>query len=187
MSTYLLPKKIENESLSTNQLLNYGLIVLVIILLVALIYSRYRYKTNLKLFREGSEKGLFTTSQTVLNKEKNNEISAKLSALEAENFYLDSKMSIRKLANKLDTNVKYISTYLNQTLGCNYTSYINRLRIDWLQRKLNTDAEFREKYNLDGMAKQCGFASYFALNTACKRMLNKTASEVIKEVTQDDS
>lgn len=168
-----------------NQLLIYGLSILVIVLLTVLIYYIYRNRKSAKVGAEEGKKLFFNNPKAVLSKEKTDEISLKLSKLEADEFYLETNISISNLADKLDTNVKYISTYLNQNLGNNYTTYINQMRMRWLQNKLSTDPEFGAKYTLDTMAKKCGFTSYYALNAACKRLLGKTASEFIKNENCD--
>lgn len=91
-----------------------------------------------------------------LDEKKADELLAKLSALEFENFFLEKSLTLNKLAIKLKTNTTYLSQIINDRKGCHFNIYLNELRIKYITHKLYNDKAWR-KYSIKALSEECGF------------------------------
>jgi len=78
-------------------------------------------------------------------------------------YYLDSGLSIESLSRHIGTNRSYLSLAIMYGHGCNFNTYVNRLRIKELLEH-NHQTRLREKTFSD-TALICGFN--------CKRTFNR--------------
>jgi PAS domain S-box-containing protein len=90
--------------------------------------------------------------------------------LEAERLFLNPDLTLRKMADKLATNTKYLSQVINHQTGLNFQQFINKYRVEEAKAKI-TDKALRH-LTLYGVALQCGFKN------------KSTFYKVFKEVTQ---
>lgn len=100
--------------------------------------------------------------------------------MENEKIYLQNDISKKKLADKLETNTKYISITINQKFDCNVNSFINKYRIKEARRILTTTD--MKKITIEAVAKQVGFNSISTFNISFKKMLGITPSFFIKSL-----
>lgn len=82
----------------------------------------------------------------------------KLERFEKSNLYLKNSISLFKLTAYCDSNVKYVSHVLNFHKEKDFNNYINELRIQYVLKKLHSDANYR-KYKIAILAKESGFSS----------------------------
>lgn len=75
--------------------------------------------------------------------------------LEEEELFLDPNLSLKSLADRLDTNTKYLSQVVNHCSGQNFQQFINAYRVAEVKSKL--EANEHEHLTLYGLAQQCGF------------------------------
>ncbi len=108
-------------------------------------------------------------------------ILAKLDNLEEENFFLDPSCNLHALAETLKTNPKYLSQVINQEKGCNFNTYLNCLRIDFLIPKLIEDEDLRNS-KLCYIATTVGFNTLNTFNSAFKKRKGILPSYFIKEL-----
>lgn len=87
-----------------------------------------------------------------------NEILGKLDKMEEKRFYLEKGLTQNQLAKKLKTNTAYLSAIINMHKGCNFNSYVNRLRVEYAKEMIANDSEWR-KYSIDTISKECGFSN----------------------------
>lgn len=80
---------------------------------------------------------------------------ALLQQLEDHKIYLDPDLSLKKTADLLTTNTKYLSQVVNQYTGHNFQQFINTYRIEAVKSKID-DPEFRN-LTLYGISLYCGF------------------------------
>lgn len=67
--------------------------------------------------------------------------------------YLDKSLSLDSLSELIGTNRAYLSAYMNQVLGCSYSDYVAKLRLEEAKRLLlETD------YTIETIALSTGFA-----------------------------
>lgn len=75
--------------------------------------------------------------------------------IETEQLHLNSGLTLRAVAERLNTNTKYLSQVINHHVGSNFHTFLNKYRIEEVKRKMLDD-----KYGnltLFSLALQCGF------------------------------
>ncbi|ARD44818.1 AraC family transcriptional regulator [Colwellia sp. PAMC 21821] len=93
-----------------------------------------------------------------------------------EQLYLDSNLSLQKLANHLAISPNYISQTLNETLCTNFFDFINKWRIEAAKPKIlaNQDSVLH-------VALEVGFNARSSFYKAFKQETGKTPSEFRKQ------
>lgn len=104
--------------------------------------------------------------------------------LNNDKLYTNNNLTIELLADKLNTNRTYLSRVINQTFNCNFSSLINKYRINEA-RKLLSDPKF-ESYSIEGIAFEVGYNSKSVFNNAFKKQTGLTPSfyknEMLKNI-----
>ena len=114
--------------------------------------------------------------KSALSEEVEDAVLAKLTRLlDAEKPYLDSDLSLPKLAGRLDTSPHHLSQLLNDRLGQNFFDWLATHRITEAQRLLNDAATAHLK--IDEIAERVGYNSPSAFHTAFKRLTNQTPAQ----------
>ncbi len=114
--------------------------------------------------------------KSALSEEVEDAVLAKLNRLlEAEKPYLDSDLSLPKLAARLDTSPHNLSQLLNDRLGQTFFDWLAMYRIAEAQRLLNESATANLK--IDEIAERVGYNSTSAFHTAFKRLTNQTPAQ----------
>lgn len=93
------------------------------------------------------------------------QILEKLNRFEANNEYLQSNITVQILAEKLETNSKYISKIVNLYKEKTFTKYINDLRVEYAIGQLQKDKKLRN-YTIYALAIEFGFNSAESFSTA---------------------
>ena len=76
--------------------------------------------------------------------------------MEEQKYYLKPTLTLNELAQELNTNRTYISSYLNRQMNMTFYDYINKLRIERAAIPLMRE---HPEYKLEFVASQSGFAS----------------------------
>lgn len=100
--------------------------------------------------------------------------------LQAEKPYLDSDLTLPKLAEDLNISTHHLSQVINEMHGENFFTFINTYRVAEVKRKIQ-DPKF-EKYSLLGIALESGFNSKSAFNRVFKNLTGMTPSEFRKSL-----
>ena len=74
-----------------------------------------------------------------------------------DEVFIDNNLSIESLAEKLDTNRRYLSQLINEEFSVNFNSYINEFRVK-KAKELLLDKNF-DYLNLEGIGTEVGFNS----------------------------
>lgn len=93
------------------------------------------------------------------------------SMVENDRLYLDPKLSLRQLAERLGTNRTYLSQYFNEVKGVTFYDYINAMRIN---KKSVPLMQEHPEYTLDYVAKQSGFNSLSTFRRAFRKYTGTT-------------
>jgi len=93
-----------------------------------------------------------------------------------EKLYLDSNISLQKLANHLAISPNYISQTLNETLCTNFFDFINKWRIDAAKPKILANQD-----TVLNIALEVGFNARSSFYKAFKQETGKTPSEFRKQ------
>jgi AraC-like DNA-binding protein len=102
------------------------------------------------------------------------ELRARLDYLMSEEaLYLDRDLSLTQLATALSASPHQVSELLNAELGCTFYDYVNRHRVEAVQRRLRSEAQATV---LD-LALESGFNNKATFNKAFRRVAGCTPSE----------
>ena len=101
-----------------------------------------------------------------------------LTALENQHFYIEAKLTLKKLADALETTPNNLSWLLNQKYGNTFYEYVNRLRVEaFLEKVANGE---HESHTVLALALDVGFNSKSTFNKAFKAIMNDTPSNYIR-------
>ena len=89
--------------------------------------------------------------------------------------YKDKSYSARKLAEDLGTNTRYISAVVNVRFHMNYTSFINKYRIEEAMSIL-VDRRYRD-LNMQEVSDMVGFANRQSFYASFFKIMNMTPRE----------
>ncbi|HMQ48377.1 MAG TPA: AraC family transcriptional regulator [Saprospiraceae bacterium] len=95
--------------------------------------------------------------------------------------FLNPKLSLRELADLVETNDKKLSTLLNQNLHTNFYDYINAYRIQRFKERANKGD--LKSLSVLGLASACGFTSKSSFYRAFKKKTGMTPSTYLKKST----
>lgn len=97
------------------------------------------------------------------------------SLIENEELYLNERLSIKSIADRLDLNVNHLSQIINQQSGKNFFRFINEYRVEKAKSLLSDPSN--KKFTILGIAFECGFNSKSSFNSIFKEYTGKTPSE----------
>jgi PAS domain S-box-containing protein len=99
--------------------------------------------------------------------------------VETEKLYLDPNLTLKALADKLNTNTKYLSQVVNHYAGTNFQQLINSYRVQAVKRLIRDGGS--ERLTLFGVAAQCGFKNKSTFYKVFKEVTHLTPKEYMKE------
>lgn len=193
---YDVPNLILNKERLINKYKNrsksYIIISVSIGMICALLFFFYfrnqkkKYKAYQKVIENFKklEDVTLTGKSASISDEVMDRIASGLKELEDANFFINPKANLNQTSKKLDTNSKYLSTYINRNKGKSFTNYVNDLRVVYLINKIRTDLNFR-KYTLDAMAKESGFTNYEHMNRAFYKKTDISPSFFLKQIQKE--
>ena len=86
--------------------------------------------------------------------------------------YKDKDYSAKKLAEELGTNTRYISAVVNVRFHMNYTSFVNKFRIEEAMTIL-TDKRYMD-LNMEEVSDMVGFANRQSFYASFYKIMNMT-------------
>lgn len=89
--------------------------------------------------------------------------------------FLNENLNLSEAARLLDTNTTYLSRLINEHYKVNFSSFVNRYRIEEA-KKMILDAQFNN-LSIEGIAKSSGFRSKSTFNQVFKQSTGLTPSE----------
>ncbi|GAA4273658.1 helix-turn-helix domain-containing protein [Aquimarina gracilis] len=147
----------------------------------------YKKKFEALINDQSIDKGLETEKPTNLSKsidlpeEIIEDILEKIKTFEEKNKFIDSKLTLTKLAKKFGTNSTYLSKIINHYKGQNFANYINDLRIDYAIEQLKTNPNYR-KYTLKSIGEEIGFNNIQSFSKAFYKKTGIKPSFFLKEL-----
>jgi AraC-like DNA-binding protein len=103
--------------------------------------------------------------------------------VENEELYLDPKLSLNQLAERLGTNRTYLSKYFNNVKGTTFYDYVNALRI---HKKSVPLMQEHPEYAFDYIAQQSGFNSLSTFQRAFRKYTGTTPGKFIGIKCKED-
>ena len=104
--------------------------------------------------------------------------SSLIQLMDSEKLFLDSRLSIKTVADKLEMSVNHLSQVINQQSGKNFFKFINEYRVEEAKKLLLDQSN--KKYTILAIAYDCGFNSKSSFNTIFKQYTGKTPSDFIE-------
>ncbi len=148
--------------------------------------ARIQFEMNNKITKlENSELDSNNKTTSIIADNVKNIILKKLNLLENEHFFLNQNCTLRKIAEQLKTNPKYLSQVINLEKKSNFNNYINELRINHLLAKLLKDKQFREN-KLSYIAVSVGYNNLNTFNAAFKKRQGILPSYFIKKLIEEE-
>lgn len=135
------------------------------------------------------QKDIETLSQSIaksskLSDEVVSEIIAGLKQFEVDGGYIDNNISLSSLSARLEVNTKYLSEVLNTHLEESFNAYINRLRIEYIVKKLKDDPKYL-KYKISYIAEVAGYSSHSSFSTAFKNITGVSPTKFISYLKKE--
>jgi len=115
--------------------------------------------------------------RSALDQQHADKIAAKIeNAMQNDELYLDSSLSLQKLAKHIHTSPNYISQTLNETLGMNFFDYVNKYRVEAAKQHLIQTSD-----TVLDIAMNVGFNAKSSFYTAFKKETQQTPSQFRKK------
>lgn len=153
---------------------------------------RKKYKSNFDKLINSSNKVVEqkdSTEQLPLKKESKlsatiiNDLSLGLTEFEKKKLFKNPNLSILHLATELNTNTKYLSTFINEHINKSFVIYINDLRIDDIIEELKQNKNLR-KYTIAALAEEAGFKTAESFSTAFYKRTGIKPSFFVKKINE---
>jgi AraC-like DNA-binding protein len=110
--------------------------------------------------------------------EKEKLIQRLTKSMENEKPYLNENLTLKELAEKLETTPNNLSQIINEKFSKNFYEFINGYRINEVKSLLSNPKY--SHYSMLGIAFECGFNSKSTFNSVFKQFTGKTPSEFKK-------
>lgn len=171
-------KQILEESktkLEARNKLNVGTIILLISILILLAILAWRFYTNAKSIKLKyhelekklqqqknptplSYENITNYGKTVLSEDIFIDLQNKLKEFEATGDFKENGLTIEQLANTFRTNKSYLSQYINDVKGMNFSKYLSTLRINYITKLMYENPQYL-RLKVQGLANECGISS----------------------------
>lgn len=155
-------EKLENEIQESrrNKIIYISLLVFSFVLISYQINKKRVYKKRFAALMKQNEatktkeiEKIITqaTSKQELSDDTVTTLMEGLEMFETHEDFLNSKINLQLLADRLDTNTSYLSKVINQYKNTSFSNYVNQLRIEYAVEKLKNDTLWR-KYTVKAIA-----------------------------------
>lgn len=133
-------------------------------------YSLMTERIQLRTLNEENKKPEIKSDET-----KDDKFTAIQIHVEANEKYLDPMFSLEILASQMNMSTSLLSQIINTKCGCNFSDYINTLRVE-KAKKFLLSPEYND-YKIISIGLECGFNSKSTFYAAFKKFTNQTPSE----------
>ncbi len=138
-------------------------------------------KSNVEMTPPPPKNGQAYENSPLLTKEEIEHLDQLLQdQLNEKEIFLNPDLTLRTLANQIDTTEKKLSYLLNQHLDTNFYELLNKCRVE----KFKTEALKPENQQLSimGIAQNCGFQSKSSFYRAFKTLVGSSPSAYLKKI-----
>lgn len=99
--------------------------------------------------------------------------------MEANKLYLNAELNLKKVADLLNTNTKYLSQVVNHQAGVNFQQFTNLYRVEEAKNKIVKES--LSNLTLYGIALQCGFKNKSTFYKVFKEVTGFTPKEFVRK------
>lgn len=120
-------------------------------------------------------------AKSSLTKEESQEQLKRLRVyMQDEKPYLDGKLSLNQVAEKLEISPNHLSQVINENLNRNFFDFVNSYRVELVKQKLADPAN--ERFTILALAYDSGFSSKSSFNEVFKKFTQMTPSQYQKQL-----
>ena len=131
------------------------------------------------------EKRKLTSKANKLGHERTDDVEQLLrSKLEQENVFLDSELTLKKLASDMQTTAEKLSFVINQKMNTTFRDLLNQYRVNYAKTQFLQTAN--EQRSILDIAMQSGFNSQASFYRAFKKCEGVTPKSYIATLESDD-
>ncbi len=98
--------------------------------------------------------------------------------LETDKLYLNPELSLKMVADLLNTNTKYLSQVVNHQAGINFQQFVNLYRVKEAKHKIVKES--LSNLTLYGIALQCGFKNKSTFYKVFKEVTGYTPKDFVR-------
>lgn len=98
--------------------------------------------------------------------------------LDTDKLYLNPELSLKTVADLLNTNTKYLSQVVNHQAGINFQQFVNLYRVKEAKHKIVKDSF--SNLTLYGIALQCGFKNKSTFYKVFKEVTGYTPKDFVR-------
>ncbi|BDB57563.1 helix-turn-helix domain-containing protein [Flavobacterium ammonificans] len=106
-----------------------------------------------------------------------------INAMEIDKLFLNGKLSIQDVSEKLNIPKQYISEVLNEHMNTNFQDFINEYRVEEFINRIKNDQN--NQFTLLGIATEVGFNSKSSFNSIFKKFKGLTPTQFRKNLEQN--
>ena len=180
---YYQMKQEKDDAVMSVQTISIKILLIFVIILAVLIYIIYKEQKLLKAEHLRQMNAILKNLEkedAELNLQKSkvkaglpNQFEERfIYLIETEKVYVQKTLSLAELARMLDTNVNYLSQFVNNQLETNFNDYINSYRVKEACRIFKNDTNL--KFTVDQVADMVGFSSRSTFYTTFKKFTGIT-------------
>jgi len=165
-------------------------IFFVFLFLVGLVLLRRLKKTQKKLMQISGSNYDLTIDDHIISVQKSltpekteQDLLKKLEVFESEEKFLDKNISLPKLAEQFDTNIRYLSEIINKNKNKNYNQYINELRINFIIAQMENNSKYLN-YKIQALAEESGFSSLSVFSVTFKSITGISPTAYAKRIKE---
>lgn len=148
----------------------YNYSILLFLVYVLSFYGLYQTKLPAKLLSKEIKKTPYKNSS--LNEEMKRTISKMIiEYIETQKAYLNPDLSMDILSSDLKVPKYQLTEVLNTVIGQNFFRFVNKYRVDAVKKML---ADSNNKFSIEAIGFECGFASKTAFYSVFKDFTGKT-------------
>ncbi len=170
------------------------ILVLTVIILSIIIRSYYNHAIEIKKkyvelevklqqnlqFIDIPYENISPQSKHTLSEDVFFDIQTKLKKFEENKGFKESGLTIEQLAEAFKTNKYYLSQYINDITGMNFSKYISTLRINYITQLMFDEPQYL-RFKVQSLAEECGIASRANFSNLFQEINGLRPAEFIKQ------
>ena len=95
------------------------------------------------------------------------------SLMEGQQLFLNNELKLADVAKALGTNSSYVSSCIRTKLGCSFSQFVNRYRVDYAKQQMTQ----RQGEKLSSIGLESGFSNETSFYRAFKAVTGMTPGE----------
>ncbi|AJW62907.1 Tetratricopeptide repeat protein [Elizabethkingia miricola] len=180
-----------------------GMIILLCIIVSVLVYNVWKYYQNEKKIKTKYKKlednlqyhiepepssvpyeNISSQSKSTMSEEVYKDLQDKLEKFEKEKQFLEKGVTLNKLAGTFETNSTYLSQFINETKGMNFSRYLGILRINYITQLMYENEKYLN-YTIQSLSDECGIASRQNFSDLFQEINGLRPTEFVKKRKKD--